>query len=87
MSELPFESWHPDAKRRCGYWIDIAINPCYRCDTCREKFNPLDELKPYVKSLHDIIKEYRSIVRNQAPALNERANQLLKDPIVNILEL
>ena len=87
MSELPFESWHPDAQRECGFWKDIAVVPCYRCDRCHHEYVPRQEVATYVNHLHEIIRRYRSIVRYDSPSLESAASEALQHPLSQRLRL
>ena len=37
MSDLPFEQWHPDAKRQCGFWWDLSPIACGQCERCQKE--------------------------------------------------
>lgn len=87
MSDRPFESWHPDAQRECGFWKDRANTPCYQCVRCQHEYVPRREVSAYVAQLHEIIRRYRSIVRYDSPSLEESAAQALRHPLIERLGL
>ena len=37
MTDLPFEQWHPDAQRQCGFWWDLSPIACGQCERCRKE--------------------------------------------------
>lgn len=37
MTDLPFEQWHPDAQRQCGFWWDLSPVACGQCERCRKE--------------------------------------------------
>lgn len=45
MSEQtkPFDQWHPDAQRQCGFWWDLSPIACGQCERCRkeQRFHPV----------------------------------------------
>ena len=86
-NDLPFEQWHPDAQRRCGFWLDRTPTPCYRCQRCQAEYIHTQHVADYVKALHELIQEYRSIVRDESPRLHNASKRLLSHPIAKQLKL
>ena len=52
MTDLPFEQWHPDAQRQCGFWWDLSPIACGQCERCRKE-QQFHAVSPLGKALAD----------------------------------
>ena len=57
----PFEQWHPDAQRQCGYWLDIGPERCGLCERCKCEAQPAPQ-EPSAEEAVDWEREARKLL-------------------------